>query len=222
MSGLSTGGGSSAVAASAHAGCERFRYTDPLVIGMTRRALAARLGHPDTSAGIPEARWMRAMTFESLVRHERFVSELLTTTVGRLSLVRPEAVRRANGRVSVDATATALQQAHLKSVHEGVATMVTNLAVPFVGMEDVAGATPVKPDFAIVAPRHRLGADGTVRLGGGIGAGRCAAPQSRFTGFAWPGHHRVRHRGAEARTAAAHPLQRGLVVSGLFGTAGRI
>ena len=87
---------------------------------------------------------MRAMTFESLVRHERFVSELLTTTVGRLSLVRPEAVRRANGRVSVDATATALQQAHLKSVHEGVATMVTNLAVPFVGMEDVAGATPVK------------------------------------------------------------------------------
>ena len=87
------------MAASAHAGCERFRYTDPLVIGMTRRALAARLGHPDTSAGIPEARWMRAMTFESLVRHERFVSELLTTTVGRLSLVRPEAVRRANGRV---------------------------------------------------------------------------------------------------------------------------
>jgi hypothetical protein len=167
VGGLSTGGGSSAVAASAHAGCERFRYTDPLVIGMTRRALAARLGHPDTSAGIPEARWMRAMTFESLVRHERFVSELLTTTVGRLSLVRPEAVRRANGRVSVDATATALQQAHLKSVHEGVATMVTNLAVPFVGMEDVAGATPVKPDFAIVAPRHRLGADGTEASGDG-------------------------------------------------------
>ena len=101
------------------------------------------------------------MTLEALVRHERFVSELLTTTVGRLNLVRPAAVRRANGRVSVDATATALQQAHLKAVHEGVATMVTSLAVPFAGMEDVAGATPVKPDFAIVTPRHRLGADRT-------------------------------------------------------------
>jgi hypothetical protein len=60
VGGLSTGGGSSAVAASAHAGCERFRHTDPLVIGMSRRALAKQLKHPDTSAGIPEASWMRA------------------------------------------------------------------------------------------------------------------------------------------------------------------
>jgi len=160
MGGLSTGGGSSAVAASAHAGCERFRHTDPLVVGVSRRALAAKLGHPDTSAGIPEARWMRAMTFESLVRHEQFVSQLLTTTVGALGLSRPVAVRRADGRVSTATTATALQQAHLKAVHEGIATMLTGLAVPFAGMEHVDGATPVKPDFAIVAPRRTPGPTG--------------------------------------------------------------
>ena len=67
MVSLSTGGGSSAVAASAHAGCTRYRHTDPMLTGMNRRALAKALGHPDTSAGIPEARWMRAMIFERLV-----------------------------------------------------------------------------------------------------------------------------------------------------------
>ena len=154
MGSLSTGGGSSAVAASAHAGCQRYRFTDPLVVGRSRRAIADQMGHPDTSAGIPEARWMRAMAFERLVRHERFVSQLLTTAVGALGLERPSAVRRADGRVSVATTATVLQQAHLKAVHEDVATMITGLAVPFVGMEQVAAATPVKPDFAIVAPRH--------------------------------------------------------------------
>lgn len=154
MGSLSTGGGSSAVAASAHAGCERFRRTDPLVIGTTRRALAAQLGHPDTAGGIPEARWMRAMTFERLIRNERFVSQLLTTAVGRLGLARPSGVRRVDARVTVTRTATALQQAHLKAVHEDVATMITGMAIPFVGMEGESGATPVKPDFAIVAPRH--------------------------------------------------------------------
>lgn len=152
MGSLSTGGGSSAVAASAHAGCERYRHTDPLVIGSSRRKLAAQLGHPDTGAGIPEARWMRAMTFETLIRHERFVSQLLTTAVGALGLARPAAVRRVDAHVSVDATAKALAQAHLKAVHEDQATMVTSLCVPFVGMEG-ADATPVKPDFAIVVPR---------------------------------------------------------------------
>lgn len=53
MGSLSTGGGSSAVAASAHAGCERFRHTDPLVTGMTRRKLAADVGAPDLAVGIP-------------------------------------------------------------------------------------------------------------------------------------------------------------------------
>jgi hypothetical protein len=151
---LSTGGGSSAVAASAHAGCTRFRHTDPLLIGTTRRALATQLGHPDTAGGIPEARWMRAMTFERLIRNERFVSQLLTTAVGSLGLARPTAVRRVDAKVTSAKTATAIQQAHLKAVHQDVATMITGLAVPFVGMEATAGATPVKPDFAIVAPRH--------------------------------------------------------------------
>ncbi len=154
MGSLSTGGGSSAVAASAHAGCQRFRHTDPMVIGTTRRALASRLGHPDTAGSIPEARWMRAMTFERLIRNERFVSQLLTTAVGRLGLARPAAVRRVDGHVSTAATARAITQAHLKAVYEDVATMITGLAVPFVGMEAQAGATPVKPDFCIVAPRH--------------------------------------------------------------------
>lgn len=146
------------VAASAHAGCERYRHTDPMITGESRRALAARLGYPDTTAGIPEARWMRAMTFEALVRHDRFVSQLLTTAVGQLDLARPVGVRRANGRVKVATTVTVLHQAHLKAMHEGVATMITGLALPFVGREKDASATPVKPDFAIVVPRHTAGA----------------------------------------------------------------
>ena len=160
MGSLSTGGGSSAVAASAHAGCQRFRHTDPLVVGMSRRTIAAKLGHPDTSAGIPEARWMRAMTFERLVHNERFVSELLTTAVGALGLPRPTAVRRADGHVAIPTTAAAIQLAHTKAIADNVATMITSLAVPFVGMEAAADATPVKPDFAIVVPQAE-GSDAT-------------------------------------------------------------
>ena len=152
MGGLSTGGGSSAVAASAHAGCERHRKSDPLVTGMTRPKLAKALGHPDTTAGIPEARWMRAMTFERLVKHEDFVSRLLTTAVGALGLDRPVGVRRRDAGAAVDATAAALVLAHQAALDDE-ATMITALAVPFVGMEREA-ATKVKPDFAIVAPRR--------------------------------------------------------------------
>lgn len=153
MGSLATGGGSSAVAASAHAGCRRYRETDPLIVGMSRRKIAEQLGFPDTSAGIPEARWMRAMTFERLVRHEQFVSQVLTTAVGALGLRRPSAVHRADGRVSVDTTAAALRAAHDRALADDAATMITGLAVPFVGMENLPEATPVKPDFAIVAPR---------------------------------------------------------------------
>ena len=71
MSPIATGGGSSAVAASSHASCERFRYTDPMATGRSRRQVAEICGNPDTSAGIPEARWMRAMTLERLVRGRR-------------------------------------------------------------------------------------------------------------------------------------------------------
>lgn len=124
-----------------------------MVVGMSRRAIAEKLGHPDTSAGIPEARWIRAMTFEGLVHHERFVSQLLTTAVGALGLDRPVAVRRADCGVSVAKTLAALEAAHANAVTDQEATMITSLAVPFVGMEHEPDATQVKPDFAIVAPR---------------------------------------------------------------------
>src|SRR3954454_22758528 len=67
MGNLQSGGGTSAVAASAHAGCRRFRLTDPFLTRKTPKTLADLIGCPDDPAGIPEARWMRAMTFERLV-----------------------------------------------------------------------------------------------------------------------------------------------------------
>ncbi|SFN48759.1 hypothetical protein SAMN05216207_101544 [Pseudonocardia ammonioxydans] len=152
MGGLQSGGGTSAVAASAHAGCERFRLTDPFITSRTRRATATFLGFPDDSAGIPEARWMRAMTFEALVHGERFVSELLTRTVGRLGLPRPDSVRRRDCGGKVGSTAAQLVSAHEAAI-SGQATMLTRLAVPYVHLEHRADATAVQPDFAIVCPR---------------------------------------------------------------------
>jgi hypothetical protein len=152
----SLGGGSSAVAASAHAACARFRGTDPLVTGVTRRKLAREVGFADESGRIPEARWMRAMTFERLVRDVRFASEVATTTVGRLGLTRPTEVVTVNAHVDVARTAHLLSAAHSRAVGAGAATLLHGLAVPFVGYEDVR-ATDVKPDFAVVAPT----ADGT-------------------------------------------------------------
>lgn len=96
---------------------------------------------------------MRAMSFESLVQSERFVSELLTKAVGQLRLPRPVGVRRRSGKASTEVTAKELAQAHLKAQHEGAATMITQLAVPFMDLEENKEATPVKPDFAIVVPR---------------------------------------------------------------------
>jgi hypothetical protein len=150
---LNTGGGSSAVAASTHAACVRHRSTDPLLTGMSRRKLAEFLGAPDTSAGIPEARWMRAVTFERLVHDRRFVSELLTEAVGACHLERPTGIRRVDAHVDTGATALALADAHRRATDHGEATMITGLAIPFVGMEAESIATPVKPDFAIVAVR---------------------------------------------------------------------
>lgn len=164
MGNLATGGATSVVAASAHAACERYRHTDQMLTGMSRRALAAKLGHPDTTAGIPEARWMRAMTFERLVKHENFVSPLLTTAVGKLRLARPKGIRRADGKVNAATTATAIQQAHLKAVHAAEATMLTSLAVPFVGLEGEA-ATAARPDFAIIAPRYDVDEESSVDTG---------------------------------------------------------
>ncbi|MHA6781137.1 hypothetical protein ACVGOW_09090 [Pseudonocardia saturnea] len=152
MSGASPGGASSAVAASAHAACARFRGTDPLVVGRTRRKLATDVGFADDSGRIPEARWMRAMTFERLVRSTKFASEVATTTVGRLALNRPTEVVTVNAHVSVDRTAALLVAAHLRATANGAATLIHGLAVPFVGFEE-SPATEVKPDFAVVAPK---------------------------------------------------------------------
>jgi len=150
MTTKATGGGSSAVAASAHAACERFRATDPLVTGVTRRRLATEVGFADASGGIPEARWMRAMTFERLVRDERFASEVATTTMGRLGLDRPTEVVIVNAHLNIETTASLLEAAHGRAIKQGAATMLHGLAVPFAGFEDVR-ATDVKPDFSVVA-----------------------------------------------------------------------
>lgn len=148
--GASLGGGSGAVAASAHAACARFRGTDPLIVGRTRRRLAADIGFPDHSGRIPDARWMRAMTFERLVRDVAFASEVTTTAVGRLGLARPTQVVTVNAHVNVGNTAKLLADAHTRSVRNGDATLIHGLAVPFAGFE-ATGATNVRPDFAIVA-----------------------------------------------------------------------
>lgn len=153
MGSLNTGGGSSAVAASAHAGCDRHRKTDPLVTQMSRRELAQHLGHPDTSAGIPEARWMRAITFEHLVRNKRFISQLLTSIVGALGLKRPTGVRSAEAGIDINTTIAALAKAHERAVTQGETTIITSPAIPFVGMEAEPRATVVKPDFAVVTAR---------------------------------------------------------------------
>lgn len=68
VAGTVSGGASSAVAASAHASCARFRGTDPLITGISRRKLAQDVGYSKgLESTIPLLRWMRAMRFEELV-----------------------------------------------------------------------------------------------------------------------------------------------------------
>jgi len=148
-----TGGASSAVASSSHAACARFRGTDPLVTGVTRRKLAAVVGHPKgPQSTIPLLRWMRAITFERMVRDNRFASEVVTVSVGAIGLRRPNAIVVADARVDLDSTAAILQRAHAAAVERGIATLVYQLAVPFVGLEGDA-ATDTRPDFAVVAAK---------------------------------------------------------------------
>lgn len=152
MATVAAGGASSAVAASAHAGCERFRRSDPLLTGRSRRKLAKELDFPDESGTIPEARWMRAMLFERLVHDDAFISELMTRGVGLLGLERPGGVQHVGCRRSERGTVRALELAHQAAVERGVATMVTESAIPLAGFR--AGiVTPVLPDFLVVARR---------------------------------------------------------------------
>jgi hypothetical protein len=148
---VTLGGGSSAVAASSHAACARFRGTDPMITKRTRRQLARELGHPDTSGTIPEARWMRAMAFERLVRDDRFASRVATVSVGRLGLPRPDAVVVADAKRDRTTTLKHLASALAVATQANKATLIHEPAVPFPGFED-ANATDVLPDF-VVAPR---------------------------------------------------------------------
>ncbi|MEV7396714.1 hypothetical protein [Aeromicrobium sp. NPDC092404] len=159
MTATAIGGGSSAVAASAHAACARFRGTDPLIVGRSRRKLAADVGFADDSGKIPEARWLRAATFEKLVRDDKFASEVATTTVGRLGLDRPESVVIKSGHNRPADTAGVLLAAHERAVAHGSATMIYQLGLPFVGFEEDAGATPVLPDFAVVMRKRKAEVD---------------------------------------------------------------
>src|SRR3954454_5032356 len=112
-----TGGASSAVAASSHAACARFRGTDPLITGVTRRKLAQLVNHSKgPQSSIPLLRWMRAVTFERLIRDKRFASEVVTVSVGALGLERPNAVIVADAHVDPTRTASILDQAHNAAV----------------------------------------------------------------------------------------------------------
>lgn len=148
-----SGGASSAVAASSHAACQRFRGTDPLITGVTRRKLAEQVGYSKgPQSTIPLLRWVRAMAFERLIRDERFASEVVTVSVGGLGLKRPKAVVVADARVDSARTASILAKAHTAAVVHGNATLIHQLAVPFLGLE-AENATDTRPDFAVVAPR---------------------------------------------------------------------
>ena len=57
-----------------------------------------------------------------------------------------------DARVNTDRTAQLLAEAHDRALADGAATLIHQLAVPFVGYEDTR-ATDVKPDFAVVAPK---------------------------------------------------------------------
>ena len=151
MATKAVGGGTSAVAASSHAACPRFRGTDPLITGVSRRGLAESLGLPGQFGTITTSRWARAMTFERMVHDPQHASEVATSTIGALGLDRPVAVTVVDALVNANITADLLAAAHERAVMSGVATLIHQLSVPFVGFEGDA-ATEVKPDFAIVVP----------------------------------------------------------------------
>lgn len=77
---------------------------------------------------------------------------MVTTAVGALGLDRPTGVVIADAHVDVATTAACLAAAHTDAVTRGRATLIHQLAVPFVGLEG-ADATATRPDFAVVAPR---------------------------------------------------------------------
>lgn len=151
---LSAGGGSSTASWAVHGQCERFRETDPLITHTSRRALAKLLGHPDTTAGIPQSRWMRAMTFERLCHEPAFAGEVAARVAGWSGeLPRPRDVTLANCHVATSTTLAELVKACDRS-RSGSATLLHSLAVPYPGFDPDA-VTPVKPDLAVVTAGQR-------------------------------------------------------------------
>lgn len=149
---IAMGGGSGAVAASAHAGCERYRLTDTLITGLSRRALASELGTPDSSGVIPQARWTRAMAFETMVRTDKFAARIATTSAGQLRLQRPKSVVNVDAGEDVERTEKLLTEARLRAEFESSATFLSRPAVTTPGF--AAGtATYVLPDFVVVLPK---------------------------------------------------------------------
>ncbi|PRW62076.1 hypothetical protein [Actinopolyspora mortivallis] len=140
----------SELAASPHLACARFRGTDPLVVGRTRRQLAAELGAPDDAGGIPQARWTRAVTFARLVRDARFARRMVTTTLGALGMDRPTEVVTTDANGDAAETAGLLAHAHTRATSHGAATLLHGLALPLSEPADER-APHVIPDFAVVA-----------------------------------------------------------------------
>lgn len=148
-----TGGGSGTATWAAHSHCERFRGTDPIITGTTRHALATELGCPDVSSGIPQARWIRALTFERVCHDEAFAGELVARATGWAGegFAEPESVVTADCRGSVDTTARQLEIA-VERAAQGTATLLRQPAVPFPGVPNGTDATGVHPDLVVVAP----------------------------------------------------------------------
>lgn len=147
---LALGGGTGAVAASAHAGCARFRGTDPMVTKQPRKKIAEAVGAQTISAGIPAARWVRAKIFESLIRNDAFASEIATKSIGFLDLPRPEAVVIVDASEDLAKTRDALKDAVKLAFEQHSATLIHAPAVPYPGFT-AEEATPVLPDFVVVS-----------------------------------------------------------------------
>ena len=146
---IAIGGGSGAVVTSAHAGCERFRGTDPLITGQTRRKLAATLGAKDTVGSISEARWTRAKTFEALVHNPDFAGRIVASAVGGAGLPKPAQVQVLKANEDASKTLELLKVA-IDSAKSDVATLIQAPAVPPPSFAETESFL-VLPDFVVVA-----------------------------------------------------------------------
>ena len=93
------------------------------------------------------------MTFERLVRDDRFASRVVTVAVGALNLPRPATVVVADAKRNRAKTREQLSKAHIAAVKAGKATLIHEPALPFPGLGSTS-ATDVLPDFCVVAPRE--------------------------------------------------------------------